>query len=198
MHPSPLQRVQLGGRAPMLNLGLKQTAALRKRPMGTALVRTLAQSGMASSREPASGDMLPRAPCGGATRFGFDSSGFIGSVTSPLERKWILENDDEGRLVSPTDPAACRLSIQFEPDSNLGSVAHNSRRLFDAMYKGGARFVELSYDDATKRTISVVDRPGSKECYEYGSSGRMTRLQMQALYASILRCWSFRETAHRC
>jgi RHS repeat-associated protein len=165
----------------MLNLTGEQTAALRKWSMGTALAGTFAQSGMAASRDPASGDVLLHSPYGGATRFGFDGAGFIGSVTSPLERKWTLENDDKGRLVSLTDPAGCPLHIGFDGNGNVGRVTKNSRRLFDAKYDGAGRLVELSYQDDTKRsfshdsqgrTTSVVDRRGVKESCEYDSSGR--------------------------
>jgi RHS repeat-associated protein len=169
----------------MFTIRNEQFALLRKQTVGDGLAKTFRQAGQQTERDAASGDVLVSDARGHRTRFAFDKYGFIGSVTSPLGRIWRLENDEQGRLHSLTNPAGLRLGYAYNSRGEVSSVSHDASQLLTLEYDELSRPVKLTYADQTSTRIkyspfnhpsSVTNRLGATESYEYDSSGNLISL----------------------
>lgn len=157
-----------------------QWSSLRKHFLAESLARSFQTSSLNSVVEPTTGDVLVADATGNQARYSFDAQGFVSSVTSPLGRRWRLENDPRGKLLALSDPRGHRLGLSYDSRGALSSVAQGPHKLFDVGYDRQGLLNEIIFPDGTRRSyeyktpelISVVtNRLGTEVEFEYGSAG---------------------------
>ena len=120
------------------------------------------------------------------TELGFDSQGFIGSITSPMGRRWQLENDPEGKLLNLTNPAGSKLSFAYNAEGDMAQVTRDNQPLLQLDYftKGYPKTItfadhtqtQFQYTDLLKIS-QITDRRHKTENYQYDEAGDLTQIQ---------------------
>ncbi|HEV7859654.1 MAG TPA: DUF4123 domain-containing protein [Pyrinomonadaceae bacterium] len=149
-HPMAPPRRPTGQNFP---LRAEHLYTFRRKNFGDALIQTFDKSNQTAKRDPASGDILIKDARGHEMRMGFDRLGFIGSVTSPLQRTWRMENDGEGKLLQLTTPSAMRLQLTYDGGGQLERAARDGRELFRAAHDDFGRLKGLSFPDQTSAEV---------------------------------------------
>ena len=73
---------------------------------------------------------------GHTTELDFDSQGFIGPITSPMGRRWQLENDPDGKLLNFTNPAGSKLRFTYNAEGDMAQVARDNQLLLQPSRSG--------------------------------------------------------------
>ena len=167
----------------MLIFRSEQFAAMRKKTVGDGLIKTFSGSLQSASREPDSGAILVTDPKGHTIRCDFDDHGFIGKVVGPLGRTYLLENDQNGRMVGLTIPSGLRLGLSRDSEGRINSVDRGMHKLFDLVYdEATQRLGSLAFPDQTKwefryvtatELASFTDRLGGTTVFEYDNERRL-------------------------
>ncbi|HEX5745664.1 MAG TPA: RHS repeat-associated core domain-containing protein [Archangium sp.] len=170
----------------MLKIHDTQLSTLRKHFLAESLARSFQSSSLSSSVESATGDVLVADPKGNQARYTLDGHGFVNGVTSPLGRRWRLENDSQGKLLALSDPKGLRLGLSYDSRGLLTSTSQGSHKLFDVGYDKQGLLNEIIYPDGTRRTyeyktpqlISAVgNRLGAGVEYKYDSGGLLESIR---------------------
>ncbi len=187
-------------------------AAFRRRNFGDALIASvgreadaLGQRAWRDPADPAAGDVLIAAVGGDARpgvppmRLGFDARGFVGSVTSPLGRRWTTESGGDGQPRRLTLPSGGRLTYAYGADGRVARVLRGApgaeRSLYAFEHDATGRVTRTTYADGTAATkaylhegdegvldpggarpAAVVDRLGRATRYAYDADGDLTAI----------------------
>jgi len=161
----------------------------------------LGQRAARDPADPVAGDVLI-ATTGSAAppmRFGFDAQGFVGSVTSPLGRRWTIESGVDGQPRRLTSPSGNRLTYVYGADGQVERVRRGvpgtERTLFAYTHDATGRVTRTTYADGTRATTAylpagdlgvldpggtrrteVVDRLGRTTRYAYDADGDLTAI----------------------
>jgi len=170
-------------RDPLTQLGPAVFAALRRERLSAGLAAHLAGQGYRTTHDPATGRVLATDVLDHTTRFDPDHQGFVGTVTSPLGRRWQLENDCTGRLTGLTDPAGTRLTIGYDERGRPVALGRAGGSAFRLAYDGADNLTAAQWPDGTRETfayqdyrllVACTDRAGGRETYDYDAANRLT------------------------
>ena len=182
----------VGGRFQMRDAHL---AAFRRRNFGDALIASVEREGPAlgqhAARDPAggaSGDVLISAVGSAAPpmRLGFDAQGFVGSVTSPLGRRWGIESGIDGQPRRLTTPAGVQLTYDYGAGGEVARVLRGvpgaERVLYTYEHDTVGRVTRTVYADGTQATTAylhagdagVLDPGGGRPTLTTDRLGRTT------------------------
>ena len=69
------------------------------------------------------------------TQIGFCRKGFIGSITTPSGREWIMENEDDGKIKSIINPDGSMFEYFYNQENDIECVKRNGEGLIYLDYK---------------------------------------------------------------
>ncbi|ATB41781.1 hypothetical protein CYFUS_007251 [Cystobacter fuscus] len=168
----------------MLKLGEQQTRELRRLQLGELLLRNLNALGQEAERDPLTGDILARDGRGHVRRLHLDPLGYVGGVTTPLNRRWHMENDSEGHLQALTLPSGMRFGMRYQ-GSKLVEISDDQQHVWRISYDAQGQPRKLTHPDQTATVLEhqasglptlLQDRLGGVTCFEYDERERLTTL----------------------
>ena len=116
----------------------------------------------------------------GPMRFGFDAQGYVGSVTSPLGRRWTIESGGDGQPRRLTTPSGSRLTYAYGADGQIARVLRGvpgaERALLSYEHDSVGRVTRTAYPDGTQATTAYLHE-GDRGVLDPGVAGGLRPLR---------------------
>ena len=166
----------------MVSIPADQFYRLRKNTLAKALVKSFEDTRQTAAIEFNTGDVLATDARGHSLRFGFDQQGFIGAITSPLCRKWLLKNNAQGKLEELTIPSGLRVGLEYDGQGQLSSASQDGNKMLGFEYDDYGNLARIHHPDGGEtrldhwgqgRLAKMTNRLGHVEQYRYDELGNL-------------------------
>ena len=163
----------------------EQFAALRRDKVAAGLVKHYEEMKQPAWRDPDTGDVLVEDVLSHKTRYGFDKDGFVGSVTTPSGRKYILKSTLDGDLARIANPNGRQLELSYDEQGCLHRLREDSRDMCQFELDSNQRLEQIRYYDKTSTRLAysdsgnlsvITNRLGYSDVFEFDLAGELTSL----------------------
>ena len=170
----------------MFEIRDEQYAELRRQVFTEKLVERFQKANQKAVHDPVTNNILVTDARGNTARLGFDQQGFIGTITSPLGRRWCLENDNEGKLLSLTNPAGSCLRFDYNEEGDVAQVFRDNKPLFYFDYVTKSYLKTITFPDSTQtqfqytdflKISKITDRRNKTEIYDYSDENDLIAIK---------------------